>query len=91
MLKRTAAALLWFFAGWCFYELAWSLTGIPRPFGPVVGTVLAVFVTVDPLGLCWPRSSRTMHPVTTGDRNGAEALQTGVLDQSSLRGIDTLG
>jgi hypothetical protein len=91
MLKRSAAALLWFLAGWCCYELAWSLTGIPRSFGPVVGTVLAVFVTADPLALFWPRSSHAMDPTTIGDRNGADALQSGALDRLPLRGIDTLG
>jgi hypothetical protein len=91
MLKRSAAAVLWFFAGWCFYELAWSLTGIPRSFGPVLGTVLAVFVTADPLALFWPRSSRAMHPTTIGDWNGAEAMQSGALDRLPLRSVDTLG
>jgi hypothetical protein len=88
MLKRSAAALLWFFAGWCFYELAWSLTGVPRLFGPLLGTLLAVFVTVDPLAVFWPRSRRPTPPELIGDRVGADMLQTGVVDRPRLRSID---
>lgn len=54
MLKRAAAASLWFLATWVGYEIVWSLTGVPRIFGPLLAGVVALIVTVDPLRIFWP-------------------------------------
>jgi len=56
MLKRSAAALLWYAMIWVGYEILWSVTGVPRPLGPVVAAAVAMLVTVDPVHLFWPRS-----------------------------------
>jgi hypothetical protein len=65
MSKRAAASLLWFAAILVGYEIAWSLTGIPRAFGPIIATAVSAFVGVDPARLFWPRpatSDRTIMP-----------------------------
>jgi len=38
MSKRSVATFLWALTTLCFYELAWSLTGIPRVLGPILAT-----------------------------------------------------
>ena len=53
MVKRAVAGLLWFFSIWVAYDLIWSLFGVPRSVGPVLGLVAAVIVVIDPTGLCW--------------------------------------
>jgi len=55
MPKRFAAALLWFSASWVGYEIAWSLTGLPRLWGPLIAFAVAGLVAVDPFGMFWPR------------------------------------
>jgi hypothetical protein len=57
MLKRGLAAFLWFAAIWVGYEIAWSLTDVPRIAGPVIAFAVAALVTLDPLALFWPRSA----------------------------------
>jgi len=59
MSKRALAALLWFSAAWFGYEIVWSLTGVARMGGPILAFSLAAFVTVDPLGVFWPRRAGT--------------------------------
>lgn len=59
MSKRALAALLWFSAGWLGYEIVWSVTGIARMGGPILAFSLAAFVTIDPLGVFWPRGGST--------------------------------
>lgn len=56
MFKRALAAFLWFAAIWVGYEVAWSLTDVPRIAGPVIAFTIAALVTLDPLGLFWPRA-----------------------------------
>lgn len=56
MFKRALASFLWFAAVWVGYELVWSLTDVPRIAGPVIAFTIAALVTLDPLGLFWPRS-----------------------------------
>ena len=53
MIKRAVAGLLWFFSIWVAYELIWSLTGVPRSVGPVLGLLAAVVVVIDPDGRFW--------------------------------------
>jgi hypothetical protein len=55
MQKRALAAALWFAAVWFTYEVAWSLTGLPRVLGPVLAATIAAVVTVDPTGWFWRR------------------------------------
>jgi hypothetical protein len=58
-MKRLIAGPLWFLAFWLMYELLWSLTGVPRLMGPVIGLVVALTVWIDPIHLFWPvRSNR---------------------------------
>lgn len=59
MTTRAAAAPLWFSMIWVGYEIAWSLVGVPRALGPLLGLVVSAFVTIDPLGLFWPRAARS--------------------------------
>jgi hypothetical protein len=56
MLKRVAAAFLWYAMVWVGYEIASSLVGLPRLIGPVLSAGVAMLVVVDPLRLFWPRS-----------------------------------
>ena len=58
MPKRVAAALLWFAASWVGYEIVWSLTGLPRIWGPLVAFAVAGLIAVDPFGMFWPRADR---------------------------------
>jgi hypothetical protein len=58
MFKRAFAASLWFAATWFGYEIAWSLTDVPRIAGPFVAFAVAALVTLDPLSLFWPRSAQ---------------------------------
>lgn len=57
-MKRLIAGPLWFIAFALMYELLWSLTGVTRLVGPVIGLVVAATVWVDPLHLLWPAPSR---------------------------------
>ena len=54
MLKRAAAASLWFLATWVGYEIVWSMTDVPRMLGPLLAGAVALIVTVDPLRIFWP-------------------------------------
>jgi hypothetical protein len=54
MLKRVAAASLWFLVTWVGYEIAWSVAGVPRMIGPVLAAGIAMIVAVDPLRIFWP-------------------------------------
>jgi hypothetical protein len=55
MRKRAVAGLLWFFSIWAAYEVIWSVAGVPRPIGPILGLVLASLVVIDPTGRFWGR------------------------------------
>ena len=60
MSKRAVVSVLWFAAIWVGYEVVWSVTGAPRLVGPIVASVVAVFVGVDPM--------RLFHAAPDGDR-----------------------
>jgi hypothetical protein len=64
MLKRSAAALLWYAMIWVGYEILWSVAGVPRPLGPVIAAAVAMLVTVDPVHMFWPRSESANQAVT---------------------------
>ena len=53
-MKRLIAGPLWFISFALMYELIWSLTGVPRVIGPVIASVVAVTVWIDPLHWFWP-------------------------------------
>ena len=53
-MKRLMAGPLWFIAFVLMYELLWSLTGVPRIAGPVIGLMIGVTVWIDPLHWFWP-------------------------------------
>lgn len=65
MSKRMLSATLWFAAAWFGYEIAWSLTGVPRLVGPILAFAIAAFVAIDPLGLLWPRRAAAPLEETT--------------------------
>jgi hypothetical protein len=67
MSKRVAAALLWYAAVWVGYEIVWSLTGVPRAFGPIIATAVSAFVGVDPAGLFWPRTAKAPRSVASAE------------------------
>jgi hypothetical protein len=73
MQKRAIGSVLWFAAVWLTYEVVWSLTGVPRTIGPVLGAAVAILVTLDPTGWFWNRSASQraraatpLVPVTAG-------------------------
>ena len=68
MTKRAAAALAWYAAIWVGYEIVWSLTGIPRAFGPILASAVAGFVAVDPAGLFWPKVAKAPRSVNSVER-----------------------
>jgi hypothetical protein len=59
MLKRVAAAFLWYAMVWVGYEIVWSIAGVPRLIGPILAAAVGMVVVVDPLHLFWPRSEAT--------------------------------
>ena len=60
-MKRFVAGLLWFLAFSLMYELLWSLTGVPRMVGPILGLIVAATVWLDPMHWFWPaRPSRSI-------------------------------
>ena len=72
MLRRTTVATLWFVSIFVAHELAWSITGSPRPLGVILGLIAATVVWIDPLKVFHPRSQET------GDRLMAGRLQSEV-------------
>lgn len=65
MLKRTAIAILWFFALWATYELVVSIAGAPRWPGPILGLLGALFWGADPLGMIYPAGASPSRDETT--------------------------
>ncbi len=62
MIKRIAAALLWFFATWYAWNIvAWAI-GLPELAGPVIAAAVAAFVAVDPMHRIWSRTKATAEP-----------------------------
>jgi len=57
MNKRVLATLLWALTTLCFYELAWSLIGVPRMIGPMLAVATGALVYADPLRLLWQSKS----------------------------------
>lgn len=58
MLKRSVAAVLWFFTvAWAWNFVA-ALTGLPEATGIVLAVAVAAFVAVDPRHLFWPAALR---------------------------------
>ena len=47
------AGPLWFISFVLMYELLWSLTGVPRIVGPVVGLMIGATVWMDPFHWFW--------------------------------------
>lgn len=58
MSHRLIAAILWFATIWVTYEIVWSVVGVPRIAGPLVATVVAALVALDPLGLFFARPTK---------------------------------
>ena len=58
-MKRLIAGPLWFISFALMYELLWSLTGVPRVIGPVIGMVICATVWIDPMQWFWPAATKT--------------------------------
>jgi hypothetical protein len=58
-MKRLVAGPLWFISFALMYELVWSLTGVPRVIGPVIGLMIGMTVWLDPLHWFWPAPDRS--------------------------------
>jgi hypothetical protein len=56
-MKRLIAGPLWFASFALMYELLWSLTGVPRVIGPVIGLMICATVWIDPMHWFWPAAS----------------------------------
>jgi len=66
-MKRAIAGPLWFLASLFAYELVWSLTGVPRAFGPLTALGASAFVVADPLQWFWrPREAAGTSPDPSG-------------------------
>ncbi|HSL33145.1 MAG TPA: hypothetical protein VK871_05810 [Candidatus Limnocylindrales bacterium] len=64
MLKRSVAAVLWFFTvAWAWNYVA-ALTGLPSATGLVLAVAVAAFVAVDPKHLFWPAALRPTAELT---------------------------
>jgi len=63
-MKRLMAGPLWFISFVLMYELLWSLTGVPRIAGPVIGLMIGVTVWIDPFHWFWstPNGSTAARP-----------------------------
>ncbi len=68
MRTRATAALLWFLAIWVGYEILWSIAGIPRVVGPVLGWIAAWIVVIDPVARLSGRSPGVGRTLRSGDR-----------------------
>jgi hypothetical protein len=53
MIKRVAAALLWFYATWYAWNVIAAFTGMTELAGPVLAAAVAAFLAGDPLGRIW--------------------------------------
>ena len=58
-MKRLMAGPLWFISFALMYELLWSLTGVPREIGPIIGVMIGLTVWIDPLHWFWPVAAST--------------------------------
>lgn len=72
-MKRLVSGLLWFVGVWCLYEVAVSITGLPRLAGPILGLGIATFVVIDPAGWFWTGSIVVRAPHTRSPRVIARA------------------
>jgi hypothetical protein len=57
-MKRLIAGPLWFISFALMYELLWSLTGVPRMIGPVIGLMICATVWIDPMHWFWPAAPK---------------------------------
>jgi hypothetical protein len=53
--KRILAGVFWFLAVGYFFQFAGAIFGYPPAIGTVFALGVAVFVSVDPLGMLWKR------------------------------------
>ena len=65
MKKRYTSGILWFLAGWFVGAFAAFAAGADVPLGPLFGLVAALFVAIDPMGIIWAPSDRTVTVPTT--------------------------
>ena len=56
MRVRLVAGSLWFVATLLLWELGWSAFDLPRVVGPVLASVIALFVVLDPTHRIWKRT-----------------------------------
>ena len=72
MMKRIAASVLWFYAGWVAGAMLAFVLGI----SPILGTAAAALIAGDPRGIIWtktPKTTRPASPSTSGRALGNPA------------------
>jgi hypothetical protein len=80
MRKRILAGVFWFLALGYFFNFAGAMYGFPPTLGTVIALGLALFLSVDPLGVIWKRqpTRRIAHipdpAVPDGKQAGAPGL-----------------
>jgi hypothetical protein len=56
-MKRLAATILWFFAGWYLAAVAAWLTGMPSAIAPIFAIITAAVIWTDPRKRLWVESA----------------------------------
>ena len=56
MAKRIVAGLFWFLAVSYFWQFGNAMYGLPAGLGSIFALAIALFMSVDPLGMLWKRS-----------------------------------
>ena len=75
MVKRAAAALLWFYAAAWACNFFTVFAGISPVIGIGVAAIVGLFVGLDPLALIWPR--RAQSPRRVSEVVSASAVMPG--------------
>jgi hypothetical protein len=55
MIKRVVAGIFWFLAVGYFWNYAGAMWGFPPAAGSVLALAVALFMSIDPLGVLWKR------------------------------------
>ena len=58
-MKRVAATILWFLAGWYLAAVAAWLTGMPPAIAPILAIATAAVIWIDPRKRLWVESDPT--------------------------------
>ncbi len=53
MVKRIAAAMLWFYVAWYTGAVVADLLGVSPILGPILGMAAATLIAIDPRNIVW--------------------------------------